>query len=269
MNKILLVGCGHMGSALLKAWSYKTNDRFSVVDPINYKKINDKYKGKVRAVKLLSEVKNILLHEIIIFAIKPQITNEVISSFKNYKYKKNTLFISIVAGKKISSFKMFLPEKYQLIRVMPNMPAIINQGMSCLVANENVSKKNKIVASSLFLKVGKTIWLKNEQDINKVTAISGSGPGYIFLFVDAFEKAAINLGLGDKITKELVHQTLIGSANLLLSENKDADELAKNIAVKGGTTEAGLNQFKKDKNLHKVFAKVISAAYLRSKKLGK
>ena len=106
-------------------------------------------------------------------------------------------------------------------------------------------------------------------EINKVTAISGSGPGYIFLFIDAFEKAALQLGLGEKVTKQLVHQTLYGSIHLLFTEKESADVLANNIAIKGGTTEAALNQFKNNKVLHRTFKKVVKAAYLRANQLGK
>ena len=121
----------------------------------------------------------------------------------------------------------------------------------------------------MFLKVGESLWLKKEHDIDKVTAISGSGPGYVFLFIDAFEKAAAKLGLQNNATKKLVHQTLLGSINFFLKNNKSASYLADIIAVKGGTTEAGLNKFKNKKILHATFEKVIKAAHARANKLRK
>jgi len=269
MNKILLVGCGHMGSALLKAWTLTTNNSFVVIDPIQYQKINTNYNSKVKALKSVNELKNVKLFDVVIFAVTPQISENVLKNFSKFKFKKTNVFVSIVAGKKISFFKKFLQKPNQFVRVMPNMPALINQGMSCLVKNKNISKINKDKVESLFLKVGKTIWLKNEQEIDKVTAISGSGPGYIFLLIDAFEKAALHLGLEKKITNQLVHQTFFGSIKLLLTTNENAETLASKIAIKGGTTEAGLNQFKNKKILHKIFKKVIKAAYLRANKLGK
>ena len=149
------------------------------------------------------------------------------------------------------------------------MPALINQGMTCLLANNNVTNNNKKIVNSLFLHIGKTLWLKNEIEINKVTAISGSGPGYIFLFIDAFEKAALKLGLGEKITKNLVKQTLLGSVNLFSEVDKKASILANEIAVKGGTTEAALNEFKNNKILHQTFVKAIRSAYKKANELGK
>jgi pyrroline-5-carboxylate reductase len=269
MNKILLVGCGHMGSALLKSWLSETNSSFTVIDPVQFKKINKIFNKRAIAVKSILEVKNISEFNLIIFAIKPQMAEEVLKKFTDCKFNKNCTFVSIVAGKKINFFHQYLPTTNDFIRVMPNMPALINHGMSCLVAKKNISIKNKNKINKLFSILGKTLWLKNEKDIDKVTAISGSGPGYIFLIIDAFEKAALQLGLGKKTTKKLVHQTLLGSTHLLFNESLTAQKLANKIAIKGGTTEAGLNQFKRNKILHNVFKKVVEAAYKRANQLGK
>jgi pyrroline-5-carboxylate reductase len=269
MNKILLIGCGHMGKALLKAWILNTNYSFLVVDPLQYKKINRIFVNRLRAFISADSIKDYKLIHLVIFAVRPQVILPVMKNINKYNFQNKTIFLSIVAGKKINFFIKYLSKKNQFIRIMPNMPAMINQGMSCLFANENVTKKNKTFVNSLFLNVGKTLWLKNELEINKVTAISGSGPGYIFFIIDAFEKAALNLGLGERATKELVHQTFLGSIKLLLKEKQNAFILANNIAVKGGTTEAGLNKFKDKKVLHRTFKKVIKAAYSRANQLGK
>ncbi len=269
MNKILLIGCGHMGSALLQAWSKQKNFSFDVVDPVNYKKINKKYVNKIKAHKNLLDVKNLASIDIVIFAVKPQITPSVLKQISFINFNKKTIFVSIVAGIKISFFNKFLRRYKQFIRVMPNMPAMINKGMSCLVASKSVSTRNKSKIDSLFLKVGKTLWLKKETDINVVTAISGSGPGYIFLIVDAFEKAALKLGLSQKDSQELVYQTFLGSVELILNNNESAIKLAQNIAVSGGTTEAAFKMFLNKKVLHKTFEKAVNAAYKKSIKLSK
>jgi len=269
MNKILLIGCGHMGSALLTAWSSKTNNQFSVVDPVKYKKINKKFNKKIHAFKTLNQVRDFLLFDVIIFAVKPQIAKRVLEDFESRQFKKSAVFISIIAGKKINFFNQFLPLRNQFIRVMPNMPAMIDQGMSCMVPNRYVSRFNKNKIELLFSKVGRILWLKNEIEINKVTAISGSGPGYVFLFMDAFEKAALQLGLGERNTKKLVHQTVSGSVNLLLQAKKSAEDLANNIAIKGGTTEAALNKLKKNNDFHNKLKKAVKAAFLRANELGK
>ena len=258
-----------MGSALLKTWLQNTNNIFVVIDPIQYKNINKNFGNKVKAFQKIDLIKNIKLFDIIIFAIKPQQATRVLESFKEFKFSKKTIFISIVAGKTIKFFNKYLNTPNQFIRVMPNMPAMINEGMTCMYANQYVVKKNIKIVNYLFLKVGKNLWLKKESDINKVTAISGSGPGYVFLFIDAFEKAAKQLNLNEEVIKGLINQTFLGSIKLLLEDNTKASVLAKNIAVKGGTTEAALNNFYAKDILHKTFVKVIQSAFFKAKELGK
>ena len=269
MNKILLIGCGHMGSALLTAWTKKTSNFYTVIDPKQFVKVNKSFNNKVIAYKKIEDLNNTLQFDIIIFAVKPQIANAVLKFFVPLKFKKKAVFVSIIAGKKFSFFNNYLPKKCQFIRVMPNMPSLIDEGMSCMVKNKFVTIQNKNKTSILFSKVGKFIWLKNEIDINKVTAISGSGPGYIFLYIDAFEKAALKLNLSKIDTKKLVHQTVFGSIKLLLAGNKSANELANNIAIKGGTTEAALKVFKKNNLFYKIIEKAVKAAFVRANELGK
>ena len=151
-----------MGSALLTAWSSKTNNHFFVVDPAQYKNINKRLNKKIHAFKTLNQVRDFLLFDIIIFAVKPQIAKRVLEKFVSLQFKKSAVFISIIAGKKINFFNQFLPLRNQFIRVMPNMPAIIDQGMSCMVSNRYVSRTNKNKIELLFSKVGLTLWFKKE-----------------------------------------------------------------------------------------------------------
>jgi len=148
------------------------------------------------------------------------------------------------------------------------MPALIREGVSCLVSNKNFSKNNKKIIENLFKKVGKTIWLQNEIEIDKATAISGSGPGYFFTLIDAFEKATQKIGFSKKISRELVLSTLLGSAKLMELTKKNPIDLANSIAVKGGTTEAGIKVLKKNQ-LSNIMYNTFLAAYKRASKLGK
>ena len=269
MNKILLIGCGHMGSALLSAWYNKTSNYFSVVDPNRHVILKRIYKRRVSVFKSISKIQNIQQFDIIIFAVKPQIAIKVMRKFVGLKYKKNVLFVSIIAGKKISFFKNCLPNENQFVRVMPNMPALVNEGVSCLVAYKSTSKQNKKIITNLFSKIGKTYWFSNEKELDKVTAISGSGPGYYFLFIDLLEKAAIKLGFTSKNAKELVYQTAFGSIKLLINTSKSAEKLTNEIAIKGGTTEAAIRFFKKDNQLQNMIDKAVKEAHKRAIKLGK
>ena len=147
------------------------------------------------------------------------------------------------------------------------MPALIGEGISCIVTNRNFSKRNSNKINKLFSKVGKTIWLRNEKEINMATAISGSGPGYVFTLIEALEKASKKIGFSNKISRELVLLTILWSAKLMQKTNKDPNVLADSIAVKGGTTEAGIKVLKKN-NLTRTMYNTFLAAYNKATQLG-
>jgi len=151
---------------------------------------------------------------------------------------------------------------------MPNMPAMIGESVSCLVSNKKLTKQNKNKINELFMQVGLIIWLKNETEIDKATAISGSGPGYIFTLINSFEKAAQKIGFSKKISRDLIFYTFLGSLKLMQVTNKEPFELAKSIAVKGGTTEAGIKILNKS-NMTNIIYKTFLAAYKKANKLGK
>ena len=265
MKKILLVGCGHMGSALLSAWVNILLFKISIIDPLKYLKLKKKYSKKITVYKSIEEVRNINEFHIIIFAVKPQIAKSIINYYSSI-VRKNMFFLSIMAGKKINFFEKNLNKSTQIIRAMPNMPAFVNEGMTCLFANKHVSNKNRYIAENLFKNVGKVLWLKKESD--KVTAISGSGPGYFFLFIEHLLSESSKLGLNSEKIKLLVYQTALGSIELLIKSNKTAKQLRKSIAIRGGTTEAAINIFEKNKKLKKLINVALKEAYKKSKMLG-
>ena len=269
MSKVLLVGCGHMGSALLDAWLDIKTYSFSVVDPFNLNELKKKYfKNNIEIFNNIPAQIDIKKFDIIIFAIKPQVCEKVIFQYKDFKLKNNSVICSIIAGKKINYFRKNIKNSKQIVRVMPNMPALVGYGVSCIVSNDNLTKVNHKKINELFLKVGKTIWFKNEKQIDMATAVSGSGPGYVFKLIDAFDKASQKIGFSKKISRELVLSTLLGSVKLMEKLNKDADELANSIAVKGGTTEAGIKILKKN-NIQKIIHETCLAAFKKANKLGK
>ena len=268
MKKILLVGCGHMGTALLNAWFKKKSFLISIIDPKTYKSLNKKYSGrKISIYKSINQIKKLEQFNVIVFAVKPQIAKEVVSEF-NYLKNKNILFISIIAGKKINFFTKHLVYPHSIIRAMPNMPALVEKGMTCFVSNNLTNKSQKLLASKLFKVVGKVIWLNEELDIDKITAISGSGPAYYFLFIEQIISEAIKLGLKKSVAKELVYQTALGSIHMLHKSERSAEELKKIIAVKGGTTEAAINVFENKSKFRTIISKALKAAFNKSKKLG-
>ena len=144
MNNILIIGCGHMGSALLDLWSKNKLYKFTVVDPIRYKIIKAKYKDKkIKSFESVKKIENTKDYDIVVLAVKPQIIEKVLKEYKFFSFKKTCVLISIMAGKKIIFLKKLLPNIKQIIRVMPNMPALIGEGVSCIVPNKYVSKVNR------------------------------------------------------------------------------------------------------------------------------
>ena len=257
-----------MGSALMDAWLNLKFYTFTIVDPFNYKILKTKYnQKKVQILNKTPTQNQVKKFDIIIFAVTPQVTEKVLSEYKDFEYKKNSMIGSIIAGKKINFFKKNLNNSKQLVRIMPNMPALINNGITCFAENKYLSKNNRKKINELFLKVGNTVWLKSENQINIATAISGSGPGYLFVLINAFEKAAQKIGFSKKLSRELVISTILGSTHLMQKTKKEPNDLANSIAVKGGTTEAGIKILKKN-NINKIFYNTLLAAYKKASALG-
>ena len=258
-----------MGTALVKSWLNLNSYSFTVVDPFNFKKLKNKFNNK--KIDILNKApiqKEINKFDIIIFAVKPQIADRVLSEYKDFEFKKNSIIGSIIAGKKIIFFQKRLKNANQFVRIMPNMPALIRNGISCFVSTNNLSNKNKKTINQLFLKVGKTLWLNNESQIDKATAVSGSGPGYVYALINSFEKGAQKLGFSKKQSRELVLTTILGSIYLMQETKKEPSDLEKSIAVKGGTTEAGLKNLKNN-NIDKIIYETYMSAYKKAKILGK
>ena len=143
MNKILLIGCGHMGSAMLDAWIHKKNNKFIIIDPKNFKKINIKYKKRVNAYKSINDIQIMTKFDIIIFAVKPQSIINIMKSISLNKFNSSAVFISIIAGKKISFFEKYLKPKSQIVRIMPNLSSAFGNGFTAVAFNKFLLKKER------------------------------------------------------------------------------------------------------------------------------
>lgn len=206
--------------------------------------------------------------DILVLSVKPQQITNALNSIKG-NLKKDSLFISIAAGIKTEQITAALGD-IPVIRVMPNTPALISQGASALFANQKAKPMLK-KAEEIFDAVGITVIVEDEDLIDAVTAVSGSGPAYYFLLTEEMIKAAIQLGLTENIAKELVLQTAKGAA--LLAEEADKKgqnpgKLRQNVTSPGGTTEAALKKFQENK-FDEIVAVALKAACERSKELSK
>lgn len=257
---ILLIGAGKMGGALLSAWIHKgiPTSAITVVDPHAKHTVgNLRVHASVDAVS--TDVDCILL------AVKPQSMDGVLQQLaaKNSK----ALVLSIAAGKTLGYFEQHLGAGAAVVRAMPNTPAIIGKGISALIANKNVNEQQKQLAEALLRAAGRIVWLEEEAQMDAVTAISGSGPAYVFLFLDAFIAAGIAQGLPEEIATELAVQTVRGSVKLTQKSNESLAQLRKNVTSPGGTTEAALKVLMKGDALKHLLHEAVEAAAKRSKEL--
>lgn len=259
-TKILLIGAGKMGGALLGAWLHKgiPASAITVVEQ-NPKQIND----EVRVVSSLAVASTDV--DCIVLAVKPQSMDEVLKELAAKKSK--ALILSIAAGKTLGYFEKHLGAEAAIVRAMPNTPAIIGKGISALIANENVSEEQKQLAEMLLRAAGKTVWLNDESQMDAVTAISGSGPAYVFLFLDALIAAGIAQGLPQDVATQLAIQTVRGSVKLAQKSEDSLEQLRKNVTSPGGTTEAALGVLMKGNALERLLNDAVAAAANRSKEL--
>ncbi|MDA9748581.1 pyrroline-5-carboxylate reductase [Pelagibacteraceae bacterium] len=269
MKKILLIGCGHMGNALLTSWIKSNKYTVTVIDPKKNIYLKKKYNNKINIIKSILNLDKIIDYDFVVLAIRPFDLDTFLEQFSKIRFKKHTILISVIAGKKINNFRYKLKNINTFFRVMPNMPASIGESMNCIVSNKSASKLKTNEVIKLFSYSGISLLLENENQIDMATAVSGSGPGFVFNLIDAMEKAAIKIGFKKHIAKTLVSQTFRGSINLLLKNNNlSAKDLVNTVATKGGTTEAGLNIMKKNK-MHKIFSDLTKASYKKAKEQGK
>lgn len=207
--------------------------------------------------------------DVVVLAVKPQIMQAVCEPLTNDVRSQNPLLISIAAGITIANLKRWLSvDSLAIVRCMPNTPALVQSGMTGLFANEQVSESQHDLAESILRAVGSTLWLENEAMMDTVTAVSGSGPAYYFLVMEAMQDAAQKMGLSADDARLLVLQTAFGAAKLALETSDDPGVLRQRVTSKGGTTEAALKELI-DGGLPELFDQALSAAANRSKELSR
>ncbi len=203
--------------------------------------------------------------EVVVLAVKPQDINGVLADIKG-ALKPGQLILSIAAGVKISSIRKATGHR-NIVRAMPNTPAQIGLGMSGWTATEDVSGEQKRKARKILGAMGKEIYFNKEDDLNIVTAISGSGPAYLYILAESLIGAAVGLGLKQKDAEKLVLQTMLGAAELMNKAGKAPAELRHDVTSKGGTTERAIKVFEEN-DLAGIVRQAVKAAYQRAKELG-
>lgn len=266
-----LIGAGHMGGALLSGWigehglkNVKASE-ILIIDPrlseaaqkalgMGAKFTDRLTKGSASGLKLC------------LLAIKPQLFAELGPAIAS-ALPKETLVISIMAGIGLQELADVF-EARPIVRAMPNTPALYGMGITAYVGAAGVTQQHREMTEACLSPAGKVVRLDNERQIDMVTAISGSGPAYVFHLTEALEGAGIQLGLPEKLAKELARQTVAGSGVMLSVSDKDASVLRQNVTSKGGTTQAALEVLMAEDGLPSILRKAVQAAYVRSRELG-
>lgn len=264
--KITIVGCGNMGLIYARAFL-----KYNIVSKENLLLAEKNEARKQELLKLnIGQVcvvndKRISESDIIILAVKPQDFNELSLELK--QVLNDNIIISIMAGMKLEQIEQALDQK-NIIRAMPNSPAQLGMGMTAFTANSGLTMEQVRKAENLLGTTGRTVFFENENLLDAVTALSGSGPAYFFYIVKHMVEAGKQMGFDEATANMLVKQTMLGSFHLLNTADKSLDELIKAVASKGGTTEAALTSFN-DSKVGEGLEKGIVKARDRARELSK
>ncbi len=205
--------------------------------------------------------------DILVLAVKPQVLGQVATELTTAVQHKRPLVISIAAGVRIDDIERWLGGNLAVVRAMPNTPALVGSGASGLFANARVTETQRDQAESILRAVGVTVWVENEQLIDVVTALSGSGPAYFFLVMEALEAGAIKAGLDPAQARLLTLETAVGAAKMALESGEEPALLRKRVTSPGGTTEQAV-QVMEQAGIRQMFEQAVAAAVRRANELG-
>lgn len=261
MRKVGLIGGGNMGTAILAG----IRQKYAVMVCEQDQKRAGFLKRRF-AVKVADLAMAVRQSGIVILAVKPQNFEEVLAAMRPHA-REDQVIVSIAAGITCRYIEKRLGSGIRVVRAMPNLPAQVGQGMTAICAGKAAAHADLQKVRQIFNCIGKTVVVE-EKWMDAVTAVSGSGPAYVFLFAECMEKAARSLGLEKEIAAQLTAQTLRGSVALLEQSKESADVLRARVTSKGGTTQAAVAVFEKSKT-GKIFQQALAAARKRAKELSK
>jgi pyrroline-5-carboxylate reductase len=265
VTKLLLVGCGKMGQALASGWLARgiPPKDIAVIEPNGIPE-----EAGLPALKVypdLAALPAAFKPGVVLLAIKPQVLPTALPDYARFA---GALFISIAAGKPLAFFAHHLGQDTQVIRAMPNTPAAIGQGITVCVANTHVDQGARDIGTRLLQAVGKVEWIEDEGLMDAVTAVSGSGPAYVFLLAEVMEAAGIRAGLPEALARTLARSTVTGAGNLLAQSDLSATQLRNNVTSPGGTTAAALEVLMyEQRGLADLMRDAVAAAVRRGKEL--
>ena len=268
-SAILLVGAGRMGSALLRGWIASPHNRLiHVIEPQPPAAVREY--AAAGSITLCRALNRTALPQVkaIVLAMKPQAIKLETALLRDLGTLRAPL-ISIAAGIMIDFLSSHLGQDAPVIRAMPNTPGAIGRGITVLCAGPGIGAAQRELAETLTGALGETLWLEDESLLDAVTAVSASGPAYVFLLVEAFAAAAREQGMDERTAATLARHTVMGAGALLAADRRAPEELRRDVTSPGGTTEAALSVLMAPDGLRQLMSRAIAAATERGRSLGK
>jgi pyrroline-5-carboxylate reductase len=262
---IVLAGAGKMGGAMLTGWLAQGLDarRVGVIEPHPSQEISALL---TKGIRLNPSAKDVGAVATLVVALKPQMFREASAMLKSFT-GPSTLVVSIMAGATIASIEQVCGGS--VVRAMPNTPASIGRGITVAVAAKNVSAAQRAIADALLRATGSVEWVDDESLMDAVTAVSGSGPAYIFLLAEELARAGVEAGLPLELATKLARETVSGSGELLHRSELDSATLRQNVTSPGGTTAAALEVLMGPGGMQSLLTRAVAAATARGKELAK
>ena len=258
------IGGGNMARSIIGGLIADTSLNLSIQVSDHSKETLEKLKTDFSIIPASSNQALVDQCDVIVLSVKPQVMKSVLTELDASNSK--AVYLSIAAGLKINSLTKWLGSDVAVIRSMPNTPALVQAGATGLYANKLVSSEQKDFADIIMKAIGIALWIDSEDLLDSVTALSGSGPAYYFLVMEAMQAAAETLGLDAKTARQLTEQTALGAAKLASQSDEELSTLRQRVTSPGGTTERAIDTLMENQ-LPKIFGKAMQAAYDRSKEL--
>ncbi|OUS32685.1 pyrroline-5-carboxylate reductase [Thalassotalea sp. 42_200_T64] len=263
MKKVAFIGAGNMNGAILAGM---VNQGFNANDIMVSNPSAAKREALAEQYGVLQTSDNLVaakFADVIVLGVKPHFIKQVCAEITTQIDIADKCFISVAAGISLAQMQSELGDNAAIIRCMPNTPAQLGLGMTGLFANNSITKADEEFANSLLTGIGKVLWLQTEAEIDDLLAVSASGPAYFFAFMEAMQNKAMAFGFSEQTARELVQQTAVGAAQMVIENEQSIARLRENVTSKGGTTQAALTVFS-DGNMSELVAKAMDAAKARS-----
>ena len=265
---ILLVGCGKMGGAMLGGWlaSGVDADRIKAVEPAAELATAIRKQHGIEVATDAAALDPAFAPRVVVIAVKPQAMDAALPPYERFA-RSETVFLSIAAGISIAFMAGHLGDQAAIVRAMPNTPAAIGRGISVMCPNDAVKPDQRDLCRALLSAVGEVVAIEDESLLDAVTAVSGSGPAYVFLLIECLAAAAVDAGLPGDLADQLALATVSGAGALAAQSPEPAATLRRNVTSPNGTTQAALEVLMADDGLKPLLARAVAAAAARSREL--